>query len=76
MAVEQAVVLANIIEVEPLEVIAACEVAKKPEKAEFWGKWVAAVAILAIAITAKFPSNQAVAETFALTELYIMRICG
>lgn len=66
MSNEFCALLAEIIEVDPIEVIAAAEVAKHPEKANFWGKWVAAIAIFALSEIAFEPSivASASASTF------------
>lgn len=47
---EKAAELAEIIDVDPIQIIAAAEVAKHPEKAKFWAKWIAATVILSAGI--------------------------
>lgn len=45
MDIANAVELAKILNINPVEVIAACDIAKKPENREFWQKWVAATVV-------------------------------
>src|SRR5690606_37304575 len=63
--------LAQLIGVSPLEIIAAGEVSKNPEKANFWAKWGAvAGVIMAVIADQLFFNNQSVtADT--LTALFI-----
>lgn len=42
----QCLALSRILDVNPVEIIAACEVAKNPENEKFWLKWVAAAIIV------------------------------
>ena len=39
MDVDKAVELAKITGINPMEIIAACNIEKHPENAEFWGMW-------------------------------------
>ena len=65
MSNEFCAALAEVLGISPLEIIAAAEVKKHPSKAEFWGRWVASVAILAVGVLAVFFDNSAGYETFA-----------
>lgn len=68
---ENAFKLAQLIGVSPLEIIAAGEVSKNPEKANFWAKWGAvAGVIMAVIADQLFFNNQSVTAN-ALTALFI-----
>lgn len=47
---EYCVKIAEVAEVDPLEVIAAAEILKHPEKKKFWAKYIAATVILSVGI--------------------------
>jgi len=49
-SVEKCRELAEIIKISPLDIIAAAEVAKHPERQKNWSKWVASFAILSVLI--------------------------
>ena len=49
-SVEKCRELAEIIQKSPLEIIAAAEVAKHPEREKSWSKWVAGIAITSVLI--------------------------
>lgn len=49
--------LAELVGCSPLEVIAAAEIAKHPERADSWRKWAGTAAILAIGIICVSPYN-------------------
>lgn len=68
--------IAQVIDCDPMEVIAAAEIKKHPEKAEFWGRWVAATVIMSVAAGHYYSLESVAYETLAFTDLYIMRICG
>lgn len=53
LGVEICTKIAEVAEVDPMEVIAAAEVLKHPEKKKFWSKWIAATVILSVGITAQ-----------------------
>lgn len=60
--------LAEIIGVNPLEIIASCEVAKDPSEAERWKRWLGAAAILACVLFSDFTLNsKAYAEPLNVT---------
>lgn len=66
--------LAEIAGVDPLEVIAAAEVKKHPEKAQFWGKWIAASVILSCGILGNLNLNS---KSYAhSTDLQNYRLCA
>lgn len=66
--------LAEYLEVDPLEVIAASEVTKNPENKAVWQRWaVTAALILGILVLDINVGNQALAMAPATVELYIMR---
>ena len=74
-----AVELAKILDINPVEIIAACDTAKHPENREFWGKWVAAsvaiVAILSVGVLSQGADIYSNSEFLSLTGIYIMRNC-
>lgn len=51
MSVDNAVNLAQIIGTNPAKIIAACNIAKHPENAEIWGKWVATICLTTSALS-------------------------
>lgn len=59
--------LAEIINVSPLDVIAAAEVTKAPEKEKDWMKWAAASVILTLGITTGY---QGISTTYADIAFY------
>lgn len=73
---ENAFKLAQLLNVNPIEIIAAGEVSRNPGKADFWAKW-GAVAGVSLALMAGMflIENQAVIAYFAFTPLLIMRTC-
>lgn len=81
-----AVELAKILDINPVEVLAACDIAKKPENREFWGRWVAAGTAAAAILTALIFRESAeysmaymvflVAHTIDYAQLCLMRSCG
>lgn len=71
---ENARKLAELLDVSPLEVIAAGEIAKHPERRAAWEKWVKVACIL-LAIGAGNPeNNQELSATSEGDTVYIMRI--
>lgn len=60
LGVEICARLAEIAGVDAMEVIAAAEVMKHPEKREFWSKWIAATVILSVAIMTNEAVNSGV----------------
>lgn len=70
---EAAVKLAGILSIDPMEIIAAAEANKHPEKADFWGKWVAAAVILSVAAFSEMPEKPVFFDSAEVTSLYIMR---
>ena len=66
--------LAEIIEVSPLEIIAAAEIAKHPERAKAWERWVKPACILIAASAINMLTIQDVRADSGGNDLYIMRI--
>lgn len=73
MSNENAVLLSSLVGCDPMEIIAACEISKHPDKAEFWGKWIAATVILSVGVMSIEPINTDVFASIAFAPLYIMR---
>ncbi|MEB3736234.1 hypothetical protein ULF88_24120 [Halopseudomonas pachastrellae] len=56
------VALAELIGVNPAEIVAACDIAKNPENARIWAKWGAVAGVIMAVITDQlFFNNQSVA---------------
>jgi len=66
--------LAEIVGCSPLEVIAAAEIAKHPERRAAWEKWVRVACILIAAGAINMLPNQEVRADSKNNSLYIMRI--
>lgn len=66
--------LAEIIEVSPLDIIAAAEIAKHPERAKAWERWIKVVCILIAASAINVLPIQDVRADSRGNDLYIMRI--
>lgn len=74
MKTANVVALAELIGVNPAEIVAACDIAKNPENARIWAKWGALAGVtLAAFAAAIFVENQAVTTAFAFAPLSIMR---
>lgn len=78
MTPENCTKLALFLAINPMQVIAASEITKHPEKAEFWGQWVAAslagFAILAVVVLGENPANSM--DYAALLPLPFYRLCA
>lgn len=66
--------LAELVGISPLDVIAAGEIAKHPERARDWKKWVKVASILLAAGPVIMLPNQEVSAEKQADKLYIMRI--
>jgi len=79
MNVENCTKLAMFLGVDPMAVIAAGEIEKHPEKAQFWGRWVAAsvalVTILSVGVLSQGADIYTNPEILSLPVIYIMRNC-
>lgn len=61
--------LAEIVGVNPLEIIASCEVEKDPAERVRWEKWLGAAAILACAVFVNSPLESMAYEYLAIDEI-------
>jgi len=75
MEVDNCVLLAQILDCDPAEVLACCHIARHPEAKRYWAKWLAASVILSVGIIAQTPEIAEFSASFAFAPLYIMRMC-
>jgi hypothetical protein len=76
MEMDHCIELARILDCDPSPILKAAYEARNPGKAEFWSRWVAAIAIMAIGVGTIYPFDSMAYADFQSTALYIMRTCG
>lgn len=69
---DNAVELAKIIEVNPAEIIAACNVAKHPENAPFWLKFAATACLALVMMVPQHSEAKSIAYENQKAALYIL----
>lgn len=68
--------LAELVGVNPGEIVAASDSVLHPENRIYWERWVAGFAILAVGIMGLFPELSGGYDASSFGGLYIIRSCG